>query len=110
METDHDLIVEHTVSIRHLCRLVEGMREDLTEHTKKMDITCLAKHEHINDSLKTFVTMPTFKWIIGILILIMLGLGSAVTINKVGVTSNSLHIDHVLERVNNKAWANTDKE
>ena len=87
--SDHDLLIGHSIKIDALCNLVKAIDHRIGDYTDKLDERCGRTHTTISDTHKDiFDKMDaktdgiTFRWLTGLLILVMLGLA--------GVTSTCM--------------------
>lgn len=98
--TDHDLLIAHTVKIDTLCKLVRSnnkqfatfsdrFERQLETYATKLDQRCVHIHDGITDTHKEIfakvdkkVDGTTFRWVVGIIVLVILSM--------VGVIGNDL--------------------
>ena len=82
-----DLLIETATNVRNLCKKFDKLDAKLDDHLKTSDIK-------INNK----VDLPTFRWVIGILIMVMIISGGAVVANKSSLSENCEKIKQLQEK------------
>lgn len=93
--TDHDLLIQHTVKIDTLCKLMRANSKQLSAFSDKLDKRCVHIHDGITDTHREIFTKIdkktdsiTFRWLIGIIILVVLTMAGVVGTDVVDVQAN----------------------
>lgn len=88
--SDHELLIEHSVKIDHLCALIKKVDKTIERYTEKLDTRCAftgsaiaSTHKEIFEKVDKKMDSATFRWMIGLLVLGMITVagiaGSALT-------------------------------
>ena len=103
--TDHDLLIAHTVKINQLCGLVTSFDKKMDIHVSKTAKHCDDRHEALNIRMEDKVGQTHFRWMIGILIIIMISLFGTVGITIV----TQYKVEHLLKLSVSSIEANTKR-
>lgn len=95
-ETDHDLLIMHSVKIDNLCKLTKGVAKKLDTYSEKIELRCEHRYEtfntRIDKSSDDKVDENTFRWIIGIMIFAMISMVAMIGVNQVSGSKNGENI------------------
>lgn len=96
-DSDHDLLVMHSVKINHICKLVKEVGEKFDNYSDKMDTRCEHRLENftskIDHNAEDTLDGNTFKWIIGIMIFAMISMVAMIGVNQVSSSRNGILIE-----------------
>lgn len=70
--SDHDLLIAHSVKIDSLCALMKGIDEKFD----KLNVSDTDTHKEIFVKIDRKTEDATFRWLIGLLIIIMMAFAS----------------------------------
>lgn len=100
--TDHDLLIRHTVKIDTLCKLMRANSEQLSAVSDKLDKRCVHIHDGITDTLREIFTKmdnktddTTFRWVIGIIVLIAITVAGVIGPNLATIHTNKKAIEQI---------------
>lgn len=96
-QSDHDLLINHTVKLEFLCDLLEDYHVKFDKFSESSALRCEARHEKIIDK-------SIFKWIIGILIFVIISVATTIGIDQIKISNQHILIMKNAERIKeNKA-------
>ena len=102
-DTDHDLIVRHSVKIDNLCKLMQELGTKFDDYSNKVDERCESRLENfttkIDHTAEEAVDENTFRWIVGIMIFAMISMVAMIGVNQVSGSRNSLLIEANIEHI-----------
>ena len=100
--TDHDLLIAHTVKIDTLCKLVRANNAQLSEFSDKLDKRCVHIHDGITETHREIFTKidnktdnTTFRWIVGIIVLVAITVAGVIGPNLATIYTNKKAIEQI---------------
>ena len=103
-KTDHDLIVEHSIEIKTLCKSVDNLGDKFDNFREKEELYGKQNRKNIYDKIEHLVDKKTFRWIVGIIIVVIIGISSVARVNQVNISENKGAVE-IIEKIMEKSWS-----
>ena len=110
--TDHDLLIRLNAKINVMCaslsetnQHVRDGNQNLTDFTDKIDIRCESRLNLIDKVDDKILDKSLFKWLVGIIVVVIMTVFSIAGINKVEIAKYQLMIDANAEQIKSNADA-----
>ena len=91
-QSDHDLLINHTVKLEFLCDLLEDYHIKFDGFAESSALRCEARHNQIIDK-------SIFKWIIGILVFVIISVAATIGIDQSRISSQYILIQENTRRI-----------
>ena len=85
---DHDLLTSLNAKMDSVCKAHKETQGDLKDFVKTIDTRCEGRLNLINSNNKEVVGKSIFKWLIGILVLVLLSVFTVAGMNTVSIARN----------------------
>jgi len=110
--TDHDLLIRLNAKINIMCaslaetnQHVRDGNQNLTDFTDKIDIRCESRLNLIDKVDDKILEKSLFKWLFGIIVVIIMTVFSIAGLNKVEIAKYQLMVDSNAEQIKANADA-----
>ena len=110
--TDHDLLIRLNAKINIMCaslaetnQHVRDGNQNLTDFTDKIDVRCESRLNLIDKVDNKILEKSLFKWLLGIIIVVVMTVFSIAGLNKVEIAKYQTMIDSNVEQIKSNADA-----
>ena len=95
-KSDHDLLTEYGVKIDGIIEKISDLKEIVESNIKEGSDKCLLNHKDLD---VRYVNDVTFKWIIGIVFVIIMSISTSTVINSVSIEKNKNYIEFINKQI-----------
>ena len=110
--TDHDLLIRLNAKINIMCASlaetnmhVRDGNQNLTDFTDKIDVRCESRLNLIDKVDDKILEKSLFKWLLGIIVVVIMTVFSIAGLNKVEIAKYQLMVDSNAEQIKANADA-----
>ena len=103
--TDHDLLIRLNTKISTICMSQADTNQHLKDFTDKLEFRCESRLKLIDKVDNKILEKSLFKWLLGIIIVVVMTVFSIAGLNKVEIAKYQLMVDSNAEQIKSNADA-----
>ena len=103
--TDHDLLIRLNTKISTICMSQADTNQHLKDFTDKLEFRCESRLKLIDKVDNKILEKSLFKWLLGIIIVVVMTVFSIAGLNKVEIAKYQTMIDSNAEQIKSNADA-----